>query len=813
MRDDELIQQWAGFFGLALAPLFGYEKTATGVHSVLLDGGYGSFAISVSDAELWREEQIAAWAWSSNLPHHVTVTDKVVAVTRWDRRQVDMLSRSSVERQIDTFYVYLTKDRVRSSSLVVDYVMSLFRRMRSLVAVAGIPDEHSVNAFLAFLGSIVQVQAKGSETGLQNRQVFVWDTGTDLLQSLPKNGIDALMESLNEHSGESLRLYPSLAIRHAGSEIFQEAHFEFLRTPGLDLFGLPGLAETKPISRGGAHFTPAPLARSVVEQTLLHIEGLELRTRLVVMDPACGSGAFLHEAVRTLRRMNFAGDLLLVGRDISAAAISMADFVIRHAIFDWSPQQQIQLDLKVGDSLGENLPQADMILMNPPFISWPALNGHQREQVRSMLAGRFQGRADLSMAFVTLAIEHLSAGGALGVLIPASLLSLQSAEKWRQDLLDQTDLRLLASLGEYGLFTYALVQVAAAVFAKPGALSRRSELTTALITGNSAESTGNALRSLRRNVVGRGKDQDHSWHLFNIPSAQFRKLPTWRLNSPKTENAIARLLDAGALRIGDVFDVRQGVRTGDNKSFLIGLEQLQSLPSRERKFFRSALMNDSIQDGKLRNLHWVFYPYAESGPYFKSEKELLAAVPQYANQFLLPHRTKLAARSSMTRSNREDWWSLSWERSSWALNPSPRLVSKYFGARGGFAVDLSASYIIVQGYGWFMKEPMEAREKDTSDLTGILHAYLALMNSRPFERVIELFSPHVAGGQYDLSPRYVDHILVPNLVGLSETERTGRLIAKLADLGREPRVADPEWTVWTDRITSELYGSDFLDGI
>jgi len=144
----ELAHQWAIEFGLALAPLFESEQMAGAEsHSVLLDGGFGSFAMSEADDSLWRDPTTAAWAWSSNLPHHVTVTEKVVAVRRWDRPNAEQFSRASVEAQIEPFYAYLTADRVRSTQRVVDHVLNLFRRVRSLAAEAQIPDERSVDAF------------------------------------------------------------------------------------------------------------------------------------------------------------------------------------------------------------------------------------------------------------------------------------------------------------------------------------------------------------------------------------------------------------------------------------------------------------------------------------------------------------------------------------------------------------------------------------------------------------------------------------------------------------------------------------------
>jgi hypothetical protein len=87
-----------------------------GSHHVLLDGGYGSFALTVVEEHIWNRRGPADWSWSSNLPHHVTVTDREVAVVRWDRPRAELLTRSSVENQIEAFYEYLSADRVKSSA-------------------------------------------------------------------------------------------------------------------------------------------------------------------------------------------------------------------------------------------------------------------------------------------------------------------------------------------------------------------------------------------------------------------------------------------------------------------------------------------------------------------------------------------------------------------------------------------------------------------------------------------------------------------------------------------------------------------------
>jgi hypothetical protein len=805
-----LSQRWARQFGLAHVPLFGEELPDHRDHAVLLDGGAGSFVMSETDQDLWRERITANWAWSSNMPHHVTVTDKVVAITRWDKPLPDVLTRKSVEAKLESFYEYLTADRVRSNQDVIEHALTMFRRARSLAADANLPDEQSIDVFLALLGRAIaqEVQSSGIAAPLPSQEL------EDSLTGLSRPGMNSWLQDVFAAPNE-FRLHPAMAVRHAGASIFQEAHFALLRSPQVDMFGYAGPSVSQRITRDGAHFTPAPLARAITEQTLAQLAGLAQRQELVVGDPACGSGAFLHEAMRTLRRLGFQGRLHLIGRDLSPAAIRMAEFVIRHAQSEWEPAGRIRIDLRVEDSLTHQLPPCDAILMNPPFVSWSALSPEQRDRMNEILSHRLTGRGDLSMAFIWRAAEALQPGGALGVLFPASLLTLHAAEAWRNELLKQTDMRLIASLGDYGLFVHAMVQIAAAVFAKPIDPQQRETATLALVTSNSTEATGNALRMLRKHSCdASAATSDHaSWRLFQVPAERFAKAPTWRIVSPRIEQALARLIDAGMGNVNDVFEVKQGIRSGNNNVFLLKNERYRALPARERRWFRPALMNDSIQDGRIVSSYWLFYPHLEAGSAFESEEAMVHAVPTYAAQMLLPHKGALSRRGG--GSHRSDWWGLVRPRSTWALDRKPQLVSKYFGGQGGFGVDVESKYLVVQGYAWRPKDmtPESPQRPDPLSVADLLHAYAALMNSKPFGKLLALFSPHVSGGQFDLSPRYTNGIPLPNLRDLAREERAGRLVLQLVRLGRDLRVLDAGWNVQVSRAVSELYGTRFFDDL
>ena len=821
MHYQDIPVSWATQFGLAASPLFGSkERSPAGSHHVLADGRTGSIALSFSPEPIWKERLCADWSWSSNLPHHVAVTDDEVAVTRWDKVTPELFKRDSVESQMSAFYSYLASDRVESNERVIDFMLGLYRSIRSLVADASIDDERSVDAFVSFLHrSMVRAQEVGTKS---LSTISKHDDNDDILDSLPQSGVEALLETMFDRhaSALSLRLVPSLSIRHVGSEIFQEAHFELLRAPSPDLFGHVGPAEIAPITRGGAHFTPPTLARTLVEQTLLRISDLVSRTRLVVLDPACGSGAFLHEVLRALQREGYDGEVVLVGRDISLAAVSMARFVLANAVSDWCPAGGCEIRLDSGDSLCTPFPEADIVLMNPPFVSWIAMAKDQRAQMREVLGSKLIRQGDYSMAFVSRAIDAVRPGGALGTLLPGSLSTLQAAARWRDSLLERADLGFIASLGDYSLFRYAQVHVSAAVFSKPLSGYQHSDKVVALISGDDPEATSNALRRLRQVGITRfGERGDNGWHLFEAPPGIFRDRATWRLIAPSTEVALRRLAQSARVApIGDLFSIRQGVQTGMNKVFLISKTELERLPEDERAWFRPASISESIQNGAISPTHYVFYPYDERGLAIPDEATLAEELPVYLQEYLKPNRVGLSRRAAIARSGRADWWGLS-RRRIWSLDRRPRIVSKYFGGPGSFAVDFDAMYVVVQGFAWLPK--WEANE--TSDVDGpaspfglgmrdMLSAYAVLLNSEVVARLLSTYSQHVAGGQYDLSWRFVKHVPVPNLPTLMSDERDSNVVLELAHSVHQ-RGPSERRRRRSEQLVAELYGPDVVQNI
>jgi adenine-specific DNA-methyltransferase len=817
MTDSAISEQWSKRFGLARSPMFGREQDAVdGEHDVLLDGGYGSFGLSIV-SELSAPLAVAGWAWSSDLPHHVSIARKEVQVVRWDAaRDAQKYSLESVSRDLDGFYRYLCRDRLRSNRTVVQHLINLFGRVRALVAHARLPDERAIDAFVTVLADLIA----GEDAPAQPAEFGLPDTAIELRQRLAGPSLEEALRDIRNAplALAALTLHPSLAIRHAGGQLFQEAHFDLVRAPPPDLFGFVAAATSDRKSRGGAHFTPPALARSISDYTLAQIDDLSHRTSLTLCDPACGSGAFLHEALRGLRRVGFNGRLNIIGRDISEPALTMARFTLTMALRDWAPKGDTTLDLAVGDSLEKPaFPASDITLMNPPFISVIAQTPEQKTQLRAIVGEKSGSRGDYSMAFVTRALDALNDGGAMGTLFPANLLTHEAATPWREELASAGSVRMLASIGDFGLFSQALVHVACMVIVKGG---RSRKEFTALVTGNDPGATGDALRELRK-THGASPSRaagDRHWSLFVADTAVLNRNFPWRILTPKQRGIIDTLEALQTPTAGVLFDIAQGVQTGNLKVFLFDEDQFQrlSLPTREKKYFRDALMTDSIENGRIVKCYHLFFPHEIDGPLFADEASVAKAVPTYYETVLKPNEAVLKGRAAIVRAKRQDWWGLMHPRTgSFALDNRPRIVSKFFGADGSFALDDVGRYLPSTGHVWMSKHILsidEDLDEGTSEgvaqaaALDVLRAYTTLLNSRTFMRLVSFRSVTIAGGQFDLSSRFLAPVHLPDLWEKAQDPFYAEHVRRLALVSRAAEGGRAASHVDVDQLVAHLYG-------
>jgi adenine-specific DNA-methyltransferase len=748
------IDTWRERLGLLPVPLF--QDSDDSLQFVLLNGSDGNFCLDLSDRAP-DAPSARSFAWSSNVGHYISLSDRKVTVQHWSRRtgRAESYSQDDIATSLEKFHRYLEKTGPDSNRSVVTHGARAFRSLRTALG-RDVSGPEALKAFLLLLAC--------AQDGVDYRDVDLdrWNLDPDAVDTASQAGESdwsSLVEDfVRGRSIDDLHLRVDLLLRHASGLLFQEAHYEALLSNeiqlGLGLFPPdPARISKKKRERGyGVHFTPPALARTLVEEALGAFPRRECST-ISVFDPACGSGEFLREALRQLRLRGFSGEIKIEGWDLSPAACAMARFALAWDVVAGPGKVRVRIESRDSIAPEHPWPVADLLLMNPPFVSWQNMNPEQRDSVSRVLGEKKKNRPDLSSAFLFKAATSVAEHGVLGCIVPASFFDTGSASFVRQQLGETLSPRLVARLGSHMLFPGAIIDAGLYV---AQADASRTEPPVAFWADYRPRSSSAGLRELRRIRSDANRlsypIEDEGYSIYPNPELG-TGTESWAPRPYKSWQLLQRL--SIHPRVQDLFTVHQGARTGHNKALLLSREEWASLPKSERAYFRPAVLNESLQDGLLKDVAYVFFPYGDKE--LENEQEVARRLPAYFRRYLAPHRDTLLERKDRPQ---DRWWELARPRQgAWQTKPVPKIVSTYFGERGSFAWDEKGNFVVVQGYAWLPKSgafslPFDGR---------LALAYLALLNSHLFSELLSATSNHVGGGQWDLSTRFVGKIPISRL--------------------------------------------------
>jgi hypothetical protein len=400
------------------------------------------------------------------------------------------------------------------------------------------------------------------------------------------------------------------------------------------------------------------------------------------------------------------------------------------------------------------------------------------------------------MVFVGLALERVVPGGRLACVLPVGVMAGGSAKDWRENLSDN---RLLFDglLADHQLFEDATVSVGAVVLERTG--FAQDERTTLLWADNQPSSSDDALRHLKQAIdrkVLEARITDN-WGVFALGQTALRARKCWRPPSGRLSGILERLANRESATLEKSFSIRLGIRTGNRAAFVVDAAFVEGLSSNEKSVVRPIAESSNIGRGRIQDGVWVIML-----PSDLKEEELPKRFPKlYAH--LTRFRSELDRRSSLPRGA---WWTLSRQRD---LHESsePRLVSKAFFRREGFAVDFEARYAVVTGYSWiplWSKKRREFCERDHHVRS--LKVLLNVLDSDVFYHLAREYSSLVSGGQVDLSPAQIGsvpfrtfHLRLQECVAVrSEYDR----------MSTEPAILADEYLSLGDRnaLAAEYYG-------
>lgn len=186
--------------------------------------------------------------------------------------------------------------------------------------------------------------------------------------------------------------------------------------------------------RRGVHLTPADIAGRLVG--LLDVEWLAPGAR--VLDPAVGGGAFLLGAADALVASGVPADQAAIGLsgcDHDPVAVAVAETALSLWRIDHGLEPEPMPSLWVGDGLLDELPQCDVAVGNPPFLSQlrtrSANAGARRDALRERWGDLVTAYTDEAWLFLTAALDAVVVGGQLVMVQPVSVLAARHGEAVR----------------------------------------------------------------------------------------------------------------------------------------------------------------------------------------------------------------------------------------------------------------------------------------------------------------------------------------------------------------------------------------------
>ncbi|WP_155747372.1 N-6 DNA methylase [Burkholderia territorii] len=787
MNDLSQAETWRRLLGYLPVPLYGRNNE----HAyVLLNGGKGNFCLDVGDDARQDPESYASRAWSADVDHYVSISGDQLKLHRWDQPGPgETLALGMVQAKTHVFQKYLESRPAPRERSVVTRAIQAFRAIRACVG----PEADGEQALQAFIGLLSKAwMMQRPEIRLSDEWKDGGPAQTAATAMLNGNALDMILENLLAPEVGGAHPSIDLMIRHATGRIFQEAHYLAIAPVQQDLFFVGQAKPIGPASHSlGAFFTPTPLVRTLVEQALSDLT-LDNRSTIHIFDPACGSGEFLREAVRQLSIRGYKGVVRVTGYDISEPACLMARFAL-DAENVTSPST-LEVNIVERDALNGTpwVNNVDVCLMNPPFISWRDMNESRRNIVSEILGDLSRKRPDLAVAFLRLTLESLNATGTVAAVLPASILDGDTAAPVRDFITQTMSVKMTARLGNQSVFTDVTVDPALVVASKR-TIQTSVETSLLVWADHKPGSSDLALRALRRHPRPIGPacvESSEEFSIYTVPESALEI--DWAPRPYRSAKLLAALSHMPT--VGDLFSVQQGTITGLNAAFLLGSEEYAALPVSERKWFRPAVMNESIRNGRLQSSTWVFYPHSHGLPTLETEDDVARRLKTYYRSKLQPYRDALIRRARVTE---ENWWRLS-EYRSWQVDPKPKIISTYFGVAGSFAMDAVGEHVVVQGYGWLPKR--------TSFDERHLCALVAILNAPMTNTMLAGISNNLGGGQWNLSKRFVQRMPIVDTTKLSD-----ELLGALAEIGRGMISGSFIETAQLDKLAHSAFGITPMD--
>lgn len=563
-----------------------------------------------------------------------------------------------------------------------------------------------------------------------------------------------------------------------------------------ELVGRPTEQDISRRKKEGIFYTPEFITKYLIEDVVgrflaEHPDKLET---IKILDPACGSGAFLNQAhtylmkeyqtrneQKLLEKTSTGGVQQLDFSDINLAESNRAILLNNLFGVDLNPEsveitklslwlktaraseplQNLDKNIKCGNSIVDDLAYAgarafswrdefpsildgggfDVIIGNPPYVRQELI-----KDIKPYLEKKYQvytGVSDLYVYFFEKAMSLLKEGGYFAFIVSNKFLRAGYGQKLTQYLQQHFTILSLIDFGDLQIFEGATTYPCIITMQKKTPTDAQN---VPLLKLTSLETVGNLALAVQENSQTiEIKKNDTTWELRSLE-----------------ENTLLEKLKKGTTPLGDFVngEIFRGIVTGCNEAFIIDTatkEKLCREDARSAEVIKPLLRGLSIHSyGYVWNQEFLlFIPWhfplhqneATQGLLDKAEEAFKQQYPAVYNH-LFSFKEALADRNKAETGIRYEWYALQRYGSNyWKSFDRCKIIWGNLATEASFAYD-------EQGY--YINNPacfIPTNEK----------WLLALLNSSTATFFLKNTAIERQGGFIEQKPVYVRQIPIPNV--------------------------------------------------
>jgi len=526
---------------------------------------------------------------------------------------------------------------------------------------------------------------------------------------------------------------------------------------------------------------------------------------ITICDPACGSGAFLNQALDFLIAEHTYIDELqaqllgqsivfqdvcnhileknIYGVDINEESVDIAKLSL------WLRTAQkgrklttLNNNLKCGNSLIDNPEVAeekafkwqkefpeifkkggfDVVIGNPPYLRVQGLRDNFEKETK-LYENQYKsatGRFDVYVLFIEKSYGLINDDGKVSFILPHKFMVSDFGEGIRQFLIENKAIENIVHFGAEMVFADASTYTCILCMSKNNNIIKYKQLKPSKV-----------LFSFEFDMVDYKTLDKNKWNLLvGSESKLFKTL----YKQPQTVKSVFENISQGVVSVGDDIYLMKGEIKGDK--FIGYSDKIGNYITIEAATVKPVLKGEDVKKyAPLKNTYYCFYPHLEiDGKTVPYEEDFFKENYPLAYNYILPFREELIEKKIRYKTNPKAWYSLHRSREI-SLFEQEKIITPEISLGTNMTIDVNNLYHNTKCYSLAKKNDIKEDNR----------FWLAILNSKLLWYFLSSTGYVLRGGFFTFKTKYLEPFPLPKLDSLEEQipfiDRVNLIINKTED--------------------------------